>query len=148
MEPGGFSQIQGLSAFGKSVARAIFLGGSRQLLPSVFPAWLSAMKTAGVILALLLHFCRTYIYFYIFFPWDWVQTNWGRMFCAGLVPPKDGSSPGGSSPGRNVRDINGNKEENPSGMEEKSKLGTPWVVITKKGFGRRNLDPLTLNPPL
>lgn len=86
--------------------------------------------------------------FILFFPWDWVQTNWGRMFCAGLVPPKDGSSPGGSSPGRNVRDINGNKEENPSGMEEKSKLGTPWVVITKKGFGRRNLDPLTLDPPL
>lgn len=55
-------------------------------------------------------------------------------------------------PGRNVRDINGNKEENPSGMEEKQEkspaLGTQWVMITKKGFGRRTLNPLTLDPPL
>lgn len=41
-----------------------FLGGSRQLLPSVFPAWLSAMKTAGVVLALLLHFWRICFYFF------------------------------------------------------------------------------------
>lgn len=75
---------------------------------SVFPAWLNAMKTAGVMLSLLPHFCRTY-----FFPLGLGANKLGRVLCVGLVLPKDGSSPGGASPGRNMRDIDGNAEENP-----------------------------------
>lgn len=74
----------------------------------MFPAWLHAMKTAAVVLALLLHFCRSY-----FSPLGLGANKLGRILCVGLVQPKDGSSPGGSSPGRNVHDVTGNKEENP-----------------------------------